>query len=42
MRTAIAIIAITVIAEREHKELKDEAQFNTSLLNERSPVQHIS
>ena len=42
LRTAIAIIAITVVAEREQKEVKEEAQFNTSLVNGRSPVQHIS
>jgi hypothetical protein len=39
---AIAIIITTVVAERVHKEVKEEAQFNTSLLNGRSPVQHIS
>jgi hypothetical protein len=42
LRVAIGIIIITVAAEREHKEVKEEAQFNTSLLNGRSPVQHIS
>jgi hypothetical protein len=42
LRIAVAIIIITVVAEREHKEVKEEAQFNTSLLNGRSPVQHIS
>ena len=29
MRTAVAIITITVVVEREHKEVKEEAQFNT-------------
>ena len=29
LRTAIAIIAITIVAKREHKEVKEEAQFNT-------------
>ena len=28
LRTAVAIITITVVAEREH-EVKEEAQFNT-------------
>jgi hypothetical protein len=29
LRIAIAIIITTVVAEREHKEVKEEAQFNT-------------
>jgi hypothetical protein len=29
LRIAVATIIITVVAEREHKEVKEEAQFNT-------------
>jgi hypothetical protein len=29
LRIAVAIIIITVVGEREHKEVKEEAQFNT-------------
>jgi hypothetical protein len=29
LRIAEAIIIITVVAEREHKEVKEEARFNT-------------
>jgi hypothetical protein len=29
LRIAIAIITITVVPEREYKEVKEEAQFNT-------------
>jgi hypothetical protein len=29
LRIAVAIIIITIVAKREHKEVKEEAQFNT-------------
>jgi hypothetical protein len=29
LRLAVAIIIMTVVEEREHKEVKEEAQFNT-------------
>jgi hypothetical protein len=29
LRITVAIIIITIVAKREHKEVKEEAQFNT-------------
>jgi hypothetical protein len=29
LRIAVAIIIITVVAKRKHKDMKEEAQFNT-------------